>query len=215
MHRFVWDLRYALPKELAGPGGSMRAASGLWAPPGRYTVRLTAVRKTLTQPLVVVKDPRLGSSITDADLLSQYVLARGIQAERVRVAAALREANALRTQIATLHKTTRKAPPALEVFAKALDRAAGPPVLAPGEEFFDTEEIAPTTLRRLATSLSGLQSAVESADAAPTPDALTGFAARRKLVDDGLARWRIFLAIDLPEANKSLEAAGFPPLKTD
>lgn len=215
MHRFVWDLRYALPKELAGPGGSMRAAAGPWAPPGRYTVRLTAAGKTLTQPLVVVRDPRLGSSITDADLLGQYALARDIQAERIRVAAALRGANALRTQIAALRKATRKAPPALDVFAKALDGAAGPPILAPGEEFFDTEEIAPTTLRRLATSLASLQSAVESADAAPTPDALTGFAARRRLADEGIARWGHVLATELPEANKALEAAGLAPLKSE
>jgi hypothetical protein len=85
----------------------------------------------------------------------------------------------------------------------------------PGEEFFDTEEVAPTTLRRLSFSLSGLQSAVESADAAPTPDAITGFAERRQLVAEGLARWRDLLASDLPKANKSLEAAGLSPLETE
>ena len=62
---------------------------------------------------------------------------------------------------------------------------------------------------------SGLQSAVESADAAPTPDAVTGFAERRKMVAQGLARWRDVLASDLPKTNKLLEAAGMPPLKAE
>ena len=88
-------------------------------------------------------------------------------------------------------------------------------MLVPGEEFFDTEEVDPTTLRRLAVTLSGLQSAVESADAAPTPDAVTGFAERRKLVATGLARWQDVLATELPKANRSLEAAGLSPLKAE
>ena len=96
-----------------------------------------------------------------------------------------------------------------------IDLGFDPSILLPGEEFFDTEEVDPTSLRRLSFSLSGLQSAVESADAAPTPDAITGFAERRKLVTEGLARWRDLLASDLPKANKSLEAAGLSPLKAE
>ena len=54
----------------------------------------------MTQPLVVVRDPRLPSSVTDADLVRQHELSRDIQAERVRVAVGLRQADALRKQIA-------------------------------------------------------------------------------------------------------------------
>ncbi len=216
MHRSVWDLRYVLPKELVPPHGSWRSASGPWAPPGRYTVRLTAAGKVLTQPLVVAKDPRLGPSVTDADLLRQFELTREIEAERVRVALALREAKALRTQIATLRKEkgiVRPAMDALDAFTKALDAAAGPPL--PHEEYWDIDEIPQNTLRRVATSLAGLESAVQSADAAPTPDAVTGFAARKKLLAEGLAHWRDVLANDLPKLNTSLQAAGLPPLTTE
>ncbi|HQR66077.1 MAG TPA: hypothetical protein PLB02_01670, partial [Thermoanaerobaculia bacterium] len=90
MHRFVWALRYALRRERGG-GGGFRGGSGPWAPPGRYTVRLTAAGKALTQPLDVVKDPRL-AAVSDADLVRQFELAREVLAERVRVAVALREA---------------------------------------------------------------------------------------------------------------------------
>jgi hypothetical protein len=218
MHRFVWDLRETLPKVLVSPTGSMRGANGPWAPPGRYTVRLTALGRTLTRPLVVVRDPRLPPSVTDDDLVLQHGLARAIQAERVRVASAQRQVNDLRSQIAVRRKDSPAAASAfdaLDAFAKALDRAAGPPVHTAGEEFLYNEEIVPTTLRRLSASLAGLQSAVESADAAPTPDARTGFAERQKMVEEGLERWRDVLGTEFPKVNVALAGAGLEPLKIE
>ena len=195
--------------------GTTRGSSGPWAPPGSYTVRLTASSKTLTRPLVVRRDPRLPPSVTDADLVLQHDLAREIQTERLRVARALKQAADLRSAIAARRKDAPAAATALDAFALAIDRAAGPPVRSRSEEFFETEEMAPTALRRLSTSLSGLQSAVESADAAPTPDARTGFAERRKLVDEGLARWNDLLAKEKPKVDDALKAAGAAPLKAD
>jgi len=180
MHRFAWDLRDALPPELVNPSRSFRGASGPWAPPGRYTVRLTRSGKTVTQPLVVTKDPRLPSSITDADLVRQHELASEIQALRVRVAVGLRQAETLRKQLG--------AATGLDELRKAIDRAAGP-----SSDSADSSDPDPTTLRRLAGSLSELQSVVESADAAPTADALAAFNERGKLVDAGLARWQAVL----------------------
>jgi hypothetical protein len=180
MHRFVWDLRATLPRELVRPG---RAEGGPLAPPGRYTVRLTRGGSSVTRPLVVVKDPRLPASITDLDLVRQSALSLKIQAERVRLAAALRQAASLRERIAAAGTT-----PELDALSKSIDRAAGPP----GEDF-DTRESPPTSLRRLASSLSSLQRAVESADMAPTADMRTGFEERKKLEAIGLADWEAVL----------------------
>ena len=205
-HRFVWDLHCAIPQSLAGPAGSFRGGAGPWAPPGRYTVRLTHARKTVTQNVFIRKDPRLPPSVTDADLVRQYELARDVQAERVRVASALRQAGSLRKQIAAARdRRTGDGATALDVLEKAIDRAAGPQALSPAEEVFGAEGLPPTSLRRLSRSLSDLQSIVESADAAPTPDALAGFAQRRKLVEEGLARWQEVLATDVPKAGVVLE----------
>ena len=215
MHRFVWDLRYTLPKELVQPG-SWRGNSGPWAPPGRYTVRLTAGGRALTQQLVVVKDPRLGATVTDADLARQFDVTREIEAERLRAAFALREAKALRTQMAALRPEKDRPPSvigALDAFTKALDAAAGPPL--PSEDYWDIEEIPQNTLRRVASSLAHLETAVQSGDAAPTPDALTGLAERKKLLADALGRWQGVVANDLPKLNASLKAAGLLPLKTE
>ena len=98
LHRFVWDLRYAPARGI--PPSPFGGAAGLWAPPGRYTVRLTAAGKTLTQPLAIRKDPRIKA--TDADLSQQFDLARQIQAERVRVSAARTQVDSIRKQLAAL-----------------------------------------------------------------------------------------------------------------
>jgi len=176
LHRIVWDLRDELPVELANPSGRSRGGSGSRAAPGRYSVRVSRGGRSITQTLLVVKDPRLPATITDADLVRQHELSRDVSAERVRVAVALREAESLRKRLAG------NAPGSL---AAAIDKAAGPAEGAP-----DVEDESPTSLRRLAASLSVFQSVVESADGAPTPDALTGFAARRKLVATGVADWQ-------------------------
>ncbi|HEY3170211.1 MAG TPA: hypothetical protein VGK08_04335, partial [Thermoanaerobaculia bacterium] len=100
-------------------------------------------------------------------------------------------------------------------FARTLDRLAGPSATLLPEDFFEEREAAPTSLRRLSTSLSRLQSTVESADASPTPDALTGFRHRREAVEEGLARWVEFLRSDLPRANGLLESAGLPTIRLE
>lgn len=210
-HRFVWDLHFSLPKELAGPASSPRRAAGPWAPPGRYTVRLAAGGQSVTQPLVVVKDPRLPASVTDAGLAEQYGLVRDILVERVRVALSLRQAASLRKQIAERRKAARGSASALDIFATALDAVAGPP---PPEEW-GLEEVDVSSLRGIAGSLAELQSAVESADAAPTADEKTGFDARRRIVTDALSRWDELLATDLSKANRALGAARLSPLKEE
>jgi hypothetical protein len=155
-------------------------------------VRLTRAGKTATQPLVVMRDPRLSSSVSDADLSRQYELARDVSAERVRVALALRQAGALRKQLA--------AKPNLEALSKAIDLAAGPPVVNSFDEYFPTDGVPPTSLRRLYATLSEFQTVVESADAGPSLDAMTGFAERKKLVAAGLARWQKLLDTDVAKA---------------
>jgi photosystem II stability/assembly factor-like uncharacterized protein len=72
-NRFVWDLRYApVTAETEGPR----------ALPGAYQVRLQAGGKTLTQPLMVLNDPR--SKATPTDLAKQFALAQEIYAEMQR-----------------------------------------------------------------------------------------------------------------------------------
>ena len=81
LHRFVWDLRYEPPRAAsfsypiaATYKNTPREPSGPWVVPGRYTVRLSADGRALTQPLEVVMDPRVKA--TAADLALQNAIAR-------------------------------------------------------------------------------------------------------------------------------------------
>jgi len=208
-HRFVWDLQYETPKVLVSR--RRREAGGLWAAPGTYTVRLTAGGRTVQQPLVVARDPRIAAS--DADLARQLELARRIQEERVRVAEALREAEGIRKRLASLSPAPGAAREAVAAFSRALEEAAGPP--ADAEETFEEHEAAPTNLRRIAAGLGRYERTVESADAAPTPDAESALAHRREEAAAGLAHWRAFLDRDLAAVNAALRAAGLPVLGTN
>ena len=209
MHRFVWDLHYAAPEVLSP---SRRSEAGIWAPPGRYSVRLTAGGQTLTQALAVKKDPRV--PVSDEDFVRQFELARRVEAERVRIAVALGSAGALRKQTSALEaKAVGEAAVALADFGKKLDEAAGP-AISP-EEFYDVSQAPPTSLLRLAVSLARLQGAVESADGTPTADAIAGFGQRQEAVEQGLASWKDFLRTGLPAANRALVAAGLAPIRLE
>ncbi|MGD8320265.1 MAG: glycosyl hydrolase [Gemmatimonadota bacterium] len=66
---FVWDMRY--PGATVLPDAVFQgSARGPVAPPGHYTVELTAGGRTLSQPFEIVRDPRI--DYTDQDLVTQF-----------------------------------------------------------------------------------------------------------------------------------------------
>jgi photosystem II stability/assembly factor-like uncharacterized protein len=208
MHRIVWDLHYAPARGL--PVSPFGSAAGPWAPPGRYTVRFTAAGQTLTQPLTVARDPRIQA--TDADLARQFEAAKDIQAERVRVNTARLQADAIRKQIVSLRGKAGGAAAEVEAFGTKLDTIAGPPPASPEEDFFGEPAVDLASIRRLGASLQQLASAVESSDAAPTPDLLSGFQQRKAMFEKTLPRWEAFLKEDLPRLNQSLASSGLGPI---
>jgi photosystem II stability/assembly factor-like uncharacterized protein len=212
LHRYVWDLRYAPPKGL--PPSPFGGTAGLWASPARYTVRMTAAGQTITQSLVVKRDPRIKA--TDADLAAQFDLAKQIQSERVRVAAARAQVDSIRKQLAALKgKATGATATEIDSFTKKLDAIAGLPPATPEEDFFGEPTIDPSTLRRLATALQQLARAVESSDAPPTPDLLSGFHQRQSSLNQTLPHWQTFVQTDLPQLNALVSSAGLTAVKAE
>jgi hypothetical protein len=79
-HRFVWDLHYAPPRvsQFSYPIAAIklntpRLPLGPWAPPGKYSVRLTVDGQAQTKPLVVKMDPRVKTPTAGLD--RQFALA--------------------------------------------------------------------------------------------------------------------------------------------
>ena len=69
-----------------------------------------------------------------------------------------------------------------------------------------------TNLRFVGETLGTLATAVDGADAAPTPDAIAGYVAAKALLDRALADWRALKSTSLDAVNAELRQAGHEPL---
>src|SRR4029077_19971689 len=179
-------------------------ADGAWAPPGRYSVVLTVDGASLTQPLTVVPDPRL--ALPPAAYAAQLALARRIDEAQGRLAAAAKENKALLAALAERRKgakgETAKAVDALQ--ARALDLAGGAAWRLPPKTL--------TSLRAVGDELGRLALAVDNADAAPSPDAVTGFEREQPALAAVLAAWEGLKTKDLAALNARLKRAGEPAI---
>jgi photosystem II stability/assembly factor-like uncharacterized protein len=154
-HRFVWDFT---DKTI---GSSRHPLADL----GRYGVTLKANGKTYQQYTRILRDPRVPA--TDADLAAQFATASSLARTLVEVDAARDRARALAKKMLIPARAS-------ELKAEIIGgQSSGDPdnsVGSPGHDF--------TSFTFLADQYSNLFDAVESADAAPTPDML---AAQKKL----------------------------------
>ena len=155
-------------------------ATGVWAPPGRYSVELTAEGQVLRQPLTVLADPRV--KVSQADFEAQFRLARQIEQARVRAQTMLHQATELKGGLAKLAGQADAA--GLTGEYQAL---VGPDAPIQGTN-------APTTLGGISAWLDKLASGVDGADGAPTPDMLRGFAQISAALNAFEPRWQAFAA---------------------
>jgi photosystem II stability/assembly factor-like uncharacterized protein len=161
-HRFVWDF-------------STHRDGGPLAPPGTYTVRLSADGQTYTRSVLVVHDPRL--AITDRALFDQFVLASAIDGKLTQIAAAQAHAQVL------LKSGKLSADQAARLRAILGVRAPGDPDDTVGKPAHDY-----STLRFLNNSFMALFGAVEAADAAPTHDQRVAFSKLSNTLDGTIAQ---------------------------
>jgi photosystem II stability/assembly factor-like uncharacterized protein len=220
-HRFVWDLHYAAPKPALSGDDPTHGEDGVWAPPGEYWVELAAGDKHYRQPLSIAADPRV--HLSASAYTEQFALARDIESARVRIAAALAEAQRIHDAIAASSRSAGSAansPAGASSTAAVALAAADRELLAitdiePGKPAPDFLGRPPTTTRGLTylgEAFRGLARAVDGADNAPTPDALDGYAQHMALLEHALADWQRFKTGALARLNTQLRAAGAAPI---
>jgi hypothetical protein len=175
MHRFVWTMRYPAAEGLSSRRGG--GGEGVWAPPGHYTVALTANGARQTASLTLAPDPRV--TLPATAYAEQFALARQIEKTRAAIAAAMEEANPLIQQLANR--------PDLMERAKTISGAT----TVTG---FPLPAAEPSSLRFIGDALGRLQDAVDGADAAPTPDARAGWTKLKSAADAALKAWSEFKA---------------------
>ena len=221
MHRATWDLRYAGATVFPGivlEGGDPRR--GMWAPPGRYRVRLTARgaagEVSDAQDLVVAKDPRL-TDVTDDDLRAQFTLARQIRDRESAANEAVIRVRAIRQQV-----VERVGRDTLRLARGMIDRlvdAASPLLRGMREveqEIYQVKNQSPKDKIafpiRLNDRLTGLRANLESGDERPTAAHQRVFLELARELDTQLARLDLTLRRDLPRLNEALRAAGLAPI---
>jgi photosystem II stability/assembly factor-like uncharacterized protein len=213
MHRFVWDLRYALPK---GMRRSFWGPAGPLAAPGSYTVKLTANGKSSTQPLTIKLDPRVK---TPQDTLDrQFGLASKLAARLGEVSLALQQASEVRKQIDTRKKEAggnAELLTALQELEKKMEAAVEPDsdaefglfgLALPGKEH--------EPLPKIEGALTRLLMIVDSSNVGPTADAATASVRWEEAARAALGRWASIQKDDLANANGLLEKAKLKPLVT-
>jgi photosystem II stability/assembly factor-like uncharacterized protein len=135
-HRYVWDLRYL-------------NAGGPLLPPGAYTVQMSVSGQIYSQPLTIIPDPRVKTTVPE--MRAQFAMILEVQEEIKVVGEALSKAQGL----------YRK--------SQGDKRAALAKLLGIGSDGHPIPHDV-TSLRHVADGLGALEGAVRSGPAAPTPE---------------------------------------------
>ena len=209
MHRFVWSLLYPAPEALQDGAGE----GGVWALPGRYSVKLTVDGKSYSQPLTLLLDPRVKYA-TSKDLAAQQALAFKIEAERAKLAAAASEVSSVLMQLTAAEtKAPAELAARLKDFERDVSAATELHAVPPG---YGQPGAAPEKLGSLSYvmgAMDALQPSVQNADGPPSPDALKGYAEQKAKAARAIADWEVMKTKRLPSLNAELKAAGLDEVK--
>jgi photosystem II stability/assembly factor-like uncharacterized protein len=211
MHRWVWDLHYPPPDVLekqypisAIYHDTPREPMGPRVLPGQYSVTLTVAGQSYKQPLTVKMDPRVTASAEG--LTQQFGMETKIADALHRDYTALQQVKAVHEQVKKLSGQARR--PELR---KSLDQAEkqladlegssggyGAMILTgPGGD----------SLSRLNAGLSHVYDMVDSADAAPTSQAVSSAADLEQALSKQLSSWEQIKTREIPTLNRQLKKA--------
>ncbi len=210
LNRFVWDLHYPdtkQPKDIVNDEGSTR---GPFVSPGKYTVRLTAAGKTVTQPFVVRGDPRL--STTQAEYDAQLALALDVQKKTNELSDAVQRILDIEHAMDERVSDTKS-----QAYAKRISDAVKP-IRTKLEAIRDSlveihshvDQITlhyPVRYYNMLLSLAGM---VQSADAAPTQQESGIYHEIAPKVDQQISRLRAIETADIAAFNNLLKELNVP-----
>ena len=193
MHRVSWDLHLAPIAGVAGPRGDDDATGVVphrsypdvyapWAPPGRYTVRLTTGGARLTQPLELHLDPRVKTPAADLAQLAR--LSRATYDGARTADSASRAARALAARLDGARG------PGADSLRAQLHALAPPRDARRGGTSGGAPPVPNTpTLDGARDALLAAAMAMQGADVAPTADQVAACGRAREQLATALARW--------------------------
>jgi len=228
MHRVWWDLRYQPLAEGGGRGGGAAVprrtyppVNAPWAPPGNYTVRLSANGKSYTQPLTLRLDPRVKTPAAGLTTLSSLTreMYEGAKAARAtaeqarelstKVQEADPDTTAFRAHLAAL------APPPPAAGRGRGGVAAPPPPAAEagrgggrGAGRGGAPSTGPAAFDTVSATMLTAAMALQAADVTPTAREIAAVTEARRQSAALMAQWTKLTTVDLPALNAKRKAAG-------
>lgn len=227
MHRWVWDLHYRAPRSTrhefpisAVPSDTPRVPQGPRALPGKYTVRLIVEDdKTSQSPgaknphiftheLTIEMDPRVKAS--RADLETMFTLQTRLAAMMTVTSDAVLQARSIRAQ---LEKLNAQASGPTSDAIKALDKKIA--AVLDGSDETATGKTPEKSLKVVNDDIYTLYTAVDRADAAPTPAQEKSAIAIETDLAPVMKRWEELKSTDLPALNRQLKGAKLPEISLE
>ncbi len=220
MHRFVWNLHHTPPKALeyefpisAILRDTPKYPLGAWVLPGNYTVKLTVDGRSYTRPLTVRMDPRIKTSLED--LRKQYEMQLGASQGMDESYEALEQAKSVREQLKQIAPKVEGKPKdkaRLTEEISSLDKECAELEGATQRAFFGVPPSGkrPENFSTLNQHYSAILAVADSADAAPTSQAMAADLELNEQASELHKRWIGLCEREIGELNKNLKKAGLP-----
>jgi hypothetical protein len=210
LNMFAWNLRYpdasVFENMIFWAGG----IAGPVALPGTYSVRMRVNGQTYTQPLTVVRDPRV--TATDADLREQFAFLMRIHDKTSQANDAVKLIRNVKAQLAD--RTKRIPESGSAAFSKSANALADRLSAIESEIYQVKNQSSQDPLNypiRLNNKIAALAGVVGGTDAKPTTQSYTVFNDLSAQLDRQLSAITGALVV-LPSLNSTLKAAGLAPI---
>jgi hypothetical protein len=210
LNMFAWNLRYPDPSVFENMILWAGGTSGPVALPGTYSVRLNVGGQSYTQPLVIVRDPRVTAS--DADLRAQFEFLMRIRDKTSQANDAVKLIRNVKAQLADREK--RLPADKRAAFSSAANALSAKLSAIEGEIYQVKNQSSQDPLNypiKLNNKIAALLGVVGGTAAKPTSQSYTVFNDLSSQLDKQLQTMRGAL-FALPSFNATLKAAGLPPI---
>jgi photosystem II stability/assembly factor-like uncharacterized protein len=201
--RAVWDLQLDPARRIRNGMIDMGdPADAPYAPPGRYTLRLSVGGQTVTAPLVVKLDPRV--QIADADRQAQLAMAAELRAELNRLADAVERIRTVRDQLNRWNALLKDRPDAAEFRARADSLVAKLDMLERRMHNSEAEVTYDILAKgaRLYSRIAPINSWVAEGDGAPTQGMTQVWAAQQQELAGYFSELQTLIDTDLVALNR-------------
>ena len=218
MHRFVWNLHYTPPRALeyefpisAILRDTPKYPLGAWVLPGNYTVRLTVDGKSYTRSLTVKIDPRIKTPLED--LRKQREMQLGASEGMDESYESLEQITSVRDQLKEIAPKAQGKPKDKARMMEAissLDKECAELEGATERSFFGVPPGGrePENFSTLNQHYSAILGVADSADAAPTSQAMAADLELNEQASELQKRWSELREREIPDLNKNFEEGG-------